>query len=82
VARIGDAISHGGVIITGSSNVMVNGLGVARLGDSVNCAIHGLRVISTASAITHANGLGVAREGDFVTCGAVIVTGSSNVQSG
>lgn len=82
VSRIGDAIDHGGSIIEGSPNVECNSIKVARLGDAVMCAIHGLQHISSASTTVKANSIGVARIGDSISCGAVIITGSSNTKAG
>jgi uncharacterized Zn-binding protein involved in type VI secretion len=78
-ARVGDAISHGGSIVAGSPDTLVNGIPVARLGDAVVCDIHGPGVIVTASPDILVNGLGLARLGDLISCGAVIVEGSENV---
>jgi len=70
-----------GPILTGSSSVICNGLGVARLGDIVigGCGHTGVLVSSSGSV--KSNGLGNVRIGDaFVGCfTGVIVTGSSNV---
>jgi uncharacterized Zn-binding protein involved in type VI secretion len=79
VARAGDTISHGGQIISGSPDCFCNEQQVARLGDSVLCAIHGVQAISSASSTTFANNIGVARVGDSITCGAVISSGSPDV---
>lgn len=76
VARITDRGSHGGRIITGSPDVFVNQLNVARIGDTYDCAIHGPNPIVTGSPDTFANGRNVARIGDITACRAVIVTGS------
>lgn len=82
VARLGDQISHGGPIITASPNVRVNSIRVARLGDRVNCARHGIQTIVGASATVKANSIGVARFGDPISCGAVIAEASPNVIAG
>lgn len=82
VARVGDSISHGGGIIQGSPNVFTNGIPTARLGDAVECAIHGLQTITSASTTVRANSKGVARIGDSISCGAVITSGSPNVKAG
>ena len=79
VARIGDPISHGGAITSGSLKVLANGLGVARIGDSALCDIHGTTTIVSGSVKVFAEGLGVARIGDVTACGAVISGGSLNV---
>jgi uncharacterized Zn-binding protein involved in type VI secretion len=81
VARVGDTISHGGHIISGSTNRLANGLGIARLGDAVHCDTHGDVVITSASTKAKANGLGIARVGDSVSCGATIISGSGNVKA-
>jgi uncharacterized Zn-binding protein involved in type VI secretion len=78
-ARLGDPISHGGVIITASPDVKANGIAVARLTDQVMCAFHGVQTIVTASTDVTANNLGCARVGDLCSCGAVIMDGSPDV---
>ncbi len=35
--RVGDKTSHGGEVMTGSANMIVDGKEVARLGDKVTC---------------------------------------------
>lgn len=82
MARIGDGISHGGEIVEGSGNVFCNGIGVARVGDAVVCLLHGAQSIAGGSTTVFCNGKGVARIGDSITCGAVISTGSPNVNAG
>lgn len=80
VARLGDAISHGGTIVQGSPNFFCDGRPVARLGDTVICALHGPQKIVSASGKVFANNRGVARIGDSISCGATIVTGSPKLQ--
>jgi uncharacterized Zn-binding protein involved in type VI secretion len=76
VARVGDAGSHGGAIVTGSEDVLTNNLGTARVGDTYACPIHGSNAIVTGSPDTFANDQPVARVGDQTACGAVIISGS------
>lgn len=76
VARIGDSISHGGVIITGSPDHWELNSPTARLTDLAVCSIHGIVSIVSSSEKTHINTLGVARIGDSLSCGAVITSGS------
>ena len=76
--------SVSGEIVTGSINVSVNGLPIARLGDAVthNCPHCGTGHISSASGSVFANGIPVARLGDNVTYpggGGIITTASDNV---
>jgi len=99
-ARIGDKhegiCSHGapccphkvsGTIITGSPDVIANGVGVARLGDLAihNCPHCGKGIIVTASLSVTANGMGIARLGDLVEYPGgigVIITTSGDVLAG
>jgi uncharacterized Zn-binding protein involved in type VI secretion len=82
VARLNDTIDHGGTIIGASTTVRANSSGMARLNDPVNCNIHGAQTITSASTTVKANASGVARVGDSISCGAVISTGSPNVNAG
>jgi uncharacterized Zn-binding protein involved in type VI secretion len=81
-ARKGDEIQcegEIGYILDGSPNVFCNGLPLARVGDPVECFIHGAQSISGGSGTVFANGSGVARVGDPCSCGAIISSGSPNV---
>jgi uncharacterized Zn-binding protein involved in type VI secretion len=77
---MGDATSHGGLIVTGAMRTFVNGRPVARMGDLHACPIpgHGVNPIVTGSLDTFTEGRPNARIGDTTACGAVIVTGSLN----
>jgi len=78
IARVGDPIqgthtapegghphSSPGTIQTGSPDVKVNGLGVARIGDTGQHT-DGVFTITQGSSTVLVNGLGVARLGDQV----------------
>jgi len=78
--RIGDPGSHGGAIITGSDDTFCNGIGVARVGDTYSCPIHGPNPITSGSPDTTANGQPVARVGDTTACGATLVAGSTDTE--
>ncbi len=81
IARIGDPIDHGGVVITGSGNWTCNGIPIARANvDLVNCAIHGINPIITGSPNWKCNGYPIARVTSVTACGAVIISGSPNWQ--
>ena len=88
-----DDLKHGGnpvtgTIITGSSTVMANGLGMARIGDTIisNCQHAQVGIIITGSGKCYASGLGISRVGDnFEGCyggsgDGIIITGSPNVR--
>jgi len=82
IARIGDAISHGGTIIGGASRTLVAGQPAARIGDPVSCAQHGMQSITGGSSTVLVEGKPVARVGDMVSCGATISSGASTAQAG
>lgn len=80
-ARLGDITNHGGVIITGALRTMINEKPAARMGDLHACPIpgHGVSPIVTGSLDTATEGRPDARIGDITACGAVIITGSLNL---
>jgi uncharacterized Zn-binding protein involved in type VI secretion len=82
VARLGDTGTHGGAIITGSPDVFVNNIPVARVTDTYACPIHGPNPIIKGSTRLFANNLEVARIGDPTACGATIASGSPNTWDG
>lgn len=80
LARIGDESDHGGHIISGSSTLLVNGIGAARAGDMHECPIHGHGTTPITGAGPATNeGRQLATAGCVAGCGAVILGGSPNV---
>ena len=79
VARLGDASSHGGHIITAASRTLVEGKLVARRGDLHLCPLpgHGVTPIVTGSPQFKAEGAEVARTSSVCACGAVIIGGAT-----
>lgn len=82
VARQGDAISHGGTILSGAARTLAEGQPIARQGDAVQCSEHGLQTITGGSDSVLVEGQPVARIGDAISCGATIVAGAGSVQAG
>jgi uncharacterized Zn-binding protein involved in type VI secretion len=82
VARIGDAISHGGQITSASADITSDGLGVARIGDTAQCDEHGTVTIVGGSSTVKGDNIGIARIGDQCSCGAIITGSSSTSVSG
>ena len=78
VARVGDTISHGGTVTSGSPNWNCNSIPIARVTDTVACALHGVQTITTGSPTWKVNGLAMARVGSLCSCGATITSGSPN----
>ena len=83
IARLGDAIDHGGQIIEASTNIIdrVSGKGLARVGDKVQCSLHGVVTIVDGNADLPINGKPAARVGSRCSCGATITTGSATLYS-
>ena len=78
-ARVGDAISHGGVIVTGAGKMIVEGQQTARIGDIAICSIHGAQPIVSGSSKMVVENSQTARIGDAIACGAVIVSGAAKL---
>lgn len=76
VARLGDTSSHGGSIITSAQKSRVEGKLIARVGDTLDCPIHGPNPIQTGSSSFKCEDAVVARSGSVCSCGAVIIGGA------
>jgi uncharacterized Zn-binding protein involved in type VI secretion len=86
ISRVGDMGSHGGsnpgTIITGSENLVVNGIAAALVGSEYNCSLHGLNSIISSPNTTVINGTEIAVVGSITACGATITQGSPNTNAG
>jgi uncharacterized Zn-binding protein involved in type VI secretion len=82
IARLGDTSSHGGTITTSAARTKVEGHLVARVGDTLNCPIHGPNAITTGSPKFSVEGALVARSGSVTVCGAVIIGGAAKTFCG
>lgn len=81
--RVGDAVSHGGAVTSGSGNVFINNCSAAVVGISaVNCSIHGGSSMAAGSGTVFINNNPAARLGDPAGCGAAISSGSGDVLIG
>ena len=78
VSRLGDTSTHGGSIISSASVTKVNGILVARVGDSFSCPLHGVWPIVNGSGNYKCEGAITAVIGSTVGCGATLTTGSGN----
>ena len=90
-ARVGDTTSHGGVVVTGSTNVLIGGRPAARVGGTATCPLvtngvpHAGGPIVTGAGNVLVNGVPAARLGDTVAeigATSVIATGSPTVVIG
>lgn len=75
ISCLGDPSTHGGVVITASGFVTINGKRVTVTGDLHSCPIHGHGItgITASSSLLKVNGISVVRQGDFAGCGAAII---------
>lgn len=75
IITVGAATSHGGVVVTGSPASVINGIPIARVGDSVICPRKGHTgvTIATGDPTFIVDGKPVARHGDKTTCGATLI---------
>jgi len=76
IIRIGDKTSGGGTVITGSSSMIFDGIGVAREGDAVDCPIpgHGRTVIAEGHPHFCDHGVPVAFHGHACAYGCTLVS--------
>ncbi|AJY14152.1 PAAR domain-containing protein [Burkholderia dolosa] len=79
-ARVGDAIGHGGAIVTGSGNVFTNGIPAAHVGSVAVCGVHcSAQAVVVGSGSVFINGIPAAFVACCTCCGAPVVTGSGDV---
>jgi len=74
-------------LATASGNVLINGKGAGRVGDTYaahSCKVHPSHSgsISSGSGSVTINGQPAARVGDTVSCGGTVAQGSGNVMIG
>jgi uncharacterized Zn-binding protein involved in type VI secretion len=81
VSVLGDLATHGAKIIEGSDKRSINGLPVARLGDRVDCPLHGLNAIITITGnMPVTDGKLTACTTAKTVCGAELLVSSQSVQ--
>ncbi|MDQ2151062.1 PAAR domain-containing protein [Alcaligenaceae bacterium C4P045] len=72
IATLGTPTTHGGVVTTASSSLIIDGRQVARIGDEISCPDHGPGVI-TSGGLSAIDGRQVAHHGSTTSCGATLV---------
>lgn len=76
IVRLNDTSSHGGSVVTAASKTYAEQQLIARIGDILNCPIHGPNPIVEGSPDTYVEGSPVARHGDYTACGAALISGA------
>jgi uncharacterized Zn-binding protein involved in type VI secretion len=76
VIRLNDPTTHGGKVITASSNSKVLGVAVARKGDRCLCPLKGHENCVIVEGDSHVliDGVPVAFEGHATSCGAKLIS--------
>ncbi|WP_273827930.1 PAAR domain-containing protein [Providencia rettgeri] len=80
IIRVGDKTTGGGHVTSGSSVMIFNGIGVARIGDPVYCPKkgHNNSVIAEGHPTFTDNGTPVAFDGYKCSCGCTLISSLSN----
>ncbi|WP_081651619.1 MULTISPECIES: PAAR domain-containing protein [Cupriavidus] len=78
IVRKGDGNSHGGVVLTGSVTMLIDGSPVARKGDWVSCPMHGENVIVEGDPSFTDDGVPVAFHGHRTACGCSLISSAPN----
>ena len=84
IVLIGDKTSHGGTVISASSNITVDGKKAALVGDMVNCPVdgHGTNPIVEGSPHRTFNGCAVVVDGCKCQCGCTVISSAQNSTGG
>jgi len=72
---VGDGLSSGGSVVTGSPFTDIDGQPMARVGDRTLCPAHGPGTIITGDGTLIVDGNAAARHGDWVSCGCQLIAG-------
>lgn len=77
---LGDKTTHGGNVISASSNIIINGKKVALVGDKVSCPIkgHGTNSIVEGSPKRTSNDRSVVVDGCRCECGCTVISSAMN----
>lgn len=84
IIRLNDKTTHGGVVITASSIHTIHNLGIARVGDMVNCPLpgHAINPIIEGSPTFTIDGRQVALHGHHSACGCALISSMPSASVG
>lgn len=76
IVRLGDKTSHGGAVISASTTHTIGGIGIARVGDQVQCPKrgHGVNNIVEGAVTFLVGGRMVALHGHKSACGCTLIS--------
>lgn len=77
---LGDKTSHGGRVITATSDFIINGVKAAQVGDFVDCPKngHGINKITEGHDAFFCGEQKVAVDGCHTECGCYLISGNDN----
>lgn len=78
IVLVGDPTTHGGRVMTGSETDTIDGRAIARMGDLVDCPLHGVGPIIEGDTHTLLEGRPMALEGHRAECGCRLLAGHGN----
>jgi len=76
---VGDSLSGGGTVVSGSPFTDIDGSAMARVGDRVICKAHGPGTIVSGDTTLIIDGNPAARHGDKVSCGCQLIAGRQSL---
>lgn len=81
IIRLGDKLSSGGVVISASSTIIVDGIQVALVGDQVSCPIkgHGINTIIEGSSTLFESNQAIALHGAKCACGCSVISSTEQM---
>ncbi|GAC1546440.1 MAG: hypothetical protein NVS3B11_03200 [Collimonas sp.] len=78
IVVVGDPLSNGGTVMSGSPNETVAGKAVARKGDLARCDKHGMTHIAEGSLNHTSGGIPVALDRHRTACGCFLIAAAAN----
>ncbi|PJJ97615.1 hypothetical protein CO641_11785 [Lysobacteraceae bacterium NML91-0213] len=75
---VGDALDHGGSVVSGTPFTDLDGRAMARVGDHAVCGRHGPTSIVSGDSTLIVDGQAVARHGDKAACGAMLISSQAH----
>lgn len=79
IVLLGDSTSHGGIVISASRTHLIDGIGIARVGDRITCPLpgHGINSIIEGATTYLIGGRMVALHGHRCMCGCTLISSLS-----
>jgi uncharacterized Zn-binding protein involved in type VI secretion len=83
IARLGDQMTHGAKIISGSTDKLSDGKPTVTIGSTVYCPEHGTNsIINVSTTTVQTDGKLTATVNARAACGAIVISGSQTISVG